>query len=160
MTNSRYAAEILASSTKYGLDPFLVTAICSVESSFDPEALRYEPKFQRKYIDLHPLYSHLEDKTRYMLASSLGLMQVMGVVAHELGLPIDRLNEMFYPEMGLDYGCKKLKSLFDRYRASTLIDKTLILNVISAYNAGTVRWKNGKYVNQSYVDKVWKEYGR
>jgi soluble lytic murein transglycosylase-like protein len=151
-----YQPEITDAADKYSLDKCLVAAFCFVESSFDPGALRYEAKFQKKYIDPHPLYMHLDDKIRSLLASSLGLMQVMGVVACEFGLPIDLLSDMFQPATGLEYGCKKLKSLFDRYKPATFIS---FPDVISAYNAGTAR-RNGKgqYVNEGYVNKVWNKY--
>ena len=142
-----FKKEIEAAAKKRNLDPALVAAIAAVESSFKPDALRYESKFQKKYIDPHPFYQFLDPETRTLLSSSLGLMQVMGVVAHEDGLPIDRLKDLLRVDNGLEYGCKQLWQLFQRY--------SLVPNVISAYNAGSARkGKGGKYTNQGYVDKV------
>ena len=154
-----FKSEIAEAAQKHILDPDLVAAFCCVESSFNPQAVRYEAKFHKKYIDPHPLYAYLDTKIQFLLSSSLGLMQVMGVLAHELGLPIARLSEMYQPATGLDYGCKKLKILFDRYADTSANPERLITHVISAYNAGNVRFKkDGKYVNQPYVDKVWAKY--
>ena len=151
-----FQTEIEAAARKHDLDPKLVAAFAFVESSFRPDALRYEAKFQRKYIDPHPLYQFLDPETRTLLSSSLGLLQVMGVVAHEDGLPIVRLKDLFNPEVGLEYGCRQLEQLFQRYWQSPLTG--LIPNVIAAYNAGTARkGKNGKYTNQPYIDKVWRK---
>ena len=154
-----YENEIKVASTKYALNSNLVAAFCCVESSFNPQAVRYEAKFQKKYIDPHPKYGHLNPEIKTLLASSLGLCQVMGVVAHEDGIPLGMLRDLFQPVTGLDYGCKKLKSLFDRYADTSANPERLITHVISAYNAGNVRFKaDGKYSNQPYTDKVWNKY--
>ena len=152
-----FQKEIQAAAARHGLDPNLVAAIVSVESCFQPQAVRYEAKFQKKYIDPHPKYGFLDAKTRTLLSSSLGLMQTMGLVAHEDGLSLLKLEDLFRPEIALEYGCKQLKQLIERYWQSP--PKRVITNAIAAYNAGTARvGKAGKYVNQGYVDKVWGKF--
>jgi soluble lytic murein transglycosylase-like protein len=89
---------------KYGLDPALVCAVCEQESSWNPWAVRYEPRFEARYII--PL--SLKDPTEAQLrAFSFGLMQLMGEVARELGFhgPILQLTE---PEVSVVLGCQHL----------------------------------------------------
>jgi soluble lytic murein transglycosylase-like protein len=149
--------EIKTAASQYSLDPALVAAIVYVESSFDPEAFRYEAKFKKKYIDHHPQYGKLDPQTQALLSTSCGLMQVMGVVAHEDGLPLGCLDYLFRVTDGLNYGCTHLKQLFDRYWQSS--PERLITNAVAAYNAGTAKLGDtgrdkGRYKNQGYVDKV------
>lgn len=152
-----FETEIRAAAAKHDLDPNLVAAICAVESGFKPEALRYEAKFQRKYIDPHPKYGHMDPGIKTLLSSSLGLMQTMGVVAHEAGLALSCLEDLYRPSVALEYGCKHLEQLFQRYWQSP--ETSLIPNVIAAYNAGTARrGSSGKYTNQGYVDKVLEKF--
>jgi len=152
-----YEKEIDAAAIRHGLDSELVAAICFVESSFKPGASRYEARFQTRYIDPHPAYSKLEPVTRELLSTSMGLLQTMGVVAHEDGLPLDRLRDLFRPEISLEYGCKQLEQLFQRYWQSERERRDL--NVISAYNCGTARrTKSGNYTNQAYVNNVVQKF--
>lgn len=145
--------EIETAAKEYNLDPSLIAAFAYVESSFNPEAFRYEPKFRKKYIDFHPRYSKLDPQVQTLLSTSCGLLQVMGVVAHESGLPLACLEDLFKPEIGIKYGCKQLKQLFERYWQSS--PERLIPNVVAAYNAGTAKLGDkGGYMNQGYVDKV------
>lgn len=135
---------------KHGLDPDLVAAFCYVESSFRPEAIRHEPAFQKKYIDVNHKYQDVPEATRRMLASSLGIMQVMGVVAVEYGLEIRYLNWLVSLDTGLDYGCRHLARYMKKYGLD---------DAVAAYNSGTPkRDKNGIYRNQGYVTKVLKKF--
>ncbi len=174
-----FEPEIKKAAQAHGLDPDLVAAVCWQESKFNPDALRWEPKFQRKYIDRHPTYEKLDSKTRNLLASSLGLMQVMGVIAHEFGLPLTLLEDLYKPAVGLEYGCKKLQNLMRRYgveenpkseyrlpqetsskaRQSRAARNPRLEDAVAAYNAGIARrGDKGGYKNQGYVDKVLKKY--
>lgn len=75
-------------------------------------------------------------------------MQVMGVVARELGFD-GILTELCDEELGIAYGCKQLVRLKKWQRGYSESD------IIAAYNAGSARFdKQGNYENQSYVDKV------
>lgn len=133
----------------YGLSLPLVLAMCKVESNFNPKAIRYEPNWQYPFS-----VSLLSSKTgvtyeteRILQACSFGMLQCMGAVARELGF--DRpLVEMLLPEVGLEYGCMKLRKLKGDYDD--------INDIISAYNQGSPLKVNGKYRNQIYVDKVRK----
>lgn len=142
-----FIAVIRAAASQNGLQAELVAAICFQESRFDPLAERHEPKFQSTYIDSNPKYSRLPEPTRRQLATSLGIMQVMGVVATEFGLPVSALGSLCDPVIGLDYGCRKLRSLIKKHKT--------IEEAIAAYNAGSPRrMADGTFVNQTYVDRV------
>ena len=126
-----YDAIILDTAGRHGVPPALVKAIIAAESSFRPEATRYE--------------AHIQD-------ASLGLMQILFNTARWVGFtgaPAD----LYDPATGIEYGTRYLKKQWDRYNGA-------LLQVISAYNAGTARpLADGiGYVNQSYVDKVSRYY--
>lgn len=127
-----------------GLKPALVRAIVAVESSGNPRAVRYEPAFYERYVK-GSKYPQEEHK---LLASSLGLLQIMGLVAREHGFT-GPLEQLFIPEVNLLYGCLHLARFQAKY--ATLEE------VVASYNAGGPRrGPDGRYVNQSYVDRVLK----
>lgn len=131
-----------------GLKPALVWAIVQVESSGDPKAVRYEPAFYECYVK-GSSYSQEEHR---LLASSLGPMQIMGLVAREHGF-CGPLEQLFIPEVSLLYGCLHLARFWERY--GNLED------VVASYNAGSPRkGPDGKYVNWAYVARVMEEFNR
>ncbi len=160
-----FEGEILANACYFGLKPSLVAAIVAVESSFRPWAHRYEPGFKRRYVSpwLRRRKIRANVLETALLSSSLGLMQVMGLVACELGLPPKRVTELFVPRGGLWFGCRKLRQLMKRYKGCTE-------DVISAYNQGNRRFLDldgdglkdpgEPYRNQAYVDKVLSQMKR
>ena len=76
-------------------------------------------------------------------------MQVMGAVARELGF------RGWFPALctwpaGVDYGTLHLRKLRNRFLAGFGWE-----GVAASYNAGSPnRLDNGKWANQSYVDKI------
>lgn len=129
------------------LSPELVRAVIQVESGGNPQAIRYEPAFHKKYVE----GSGYPKEDHQLLASSLGIMQVMGLVAREHGFDGD-LNALLIPEVGLLYGCIHLAGLQEKHAA--------LEEVVASYNAGSPRRrKDGRFVNQDYVDKVFKAMG-
>lgn len=131
-----------------GLKPALVRAIVQVESSGDPKAVRYEPAFYERYVK-GSSYPQAEHR---LLASSLGLMQVMGLVAREHGF-CGPLEQLFIPEVNLLYGCLHLARFWERYGK--------LEDVVASYNAGSPRKDpDGKYVNWAYVAHVIEEFNR
>jgi len=146
----RAKAEFLINNlaTFNGVDPELAVAIAETESYFDELACRFEVNW--KYlvnVESFARNSRIsQDSERILQMCSWGMMQVMGSVARELGHRVNLL-ELTKPEVGVRFGCLKLKDLMRRY--SKLDD------VIASYNAGSPRLRDdGKYVNQIYVDKV------
>ena len=144
MDNAELTTLIKAAASRRSLPWELVYAICQVESSLNPSAIRHEPRY-RWLVGDNETMSPTERQDQM---TSWGLMQVMGAVARELG-HTGPLSDLLDPPTGLFYGCLHLR----RFRAKYDIWP----DVIAAYNAGSPRrvaGQIGPYVNQSYVDKV------
>lgn len=128
--------DIIESAAKqYSVDPNLIRAIIAVESSWNPNATRYEPT--------------LRD-------SSYGLMQVLLSTARRVsgnsGLTAQQLLD---PTVNILVGTAYLRELMGRY-------PTNLDDVIAAYNAGTPTRSiipGRTYTNQDYVNKVRSYYG-
>lgn len=125
----------------YGLDPDLVEAHVMTESSGKPTARRFEMQFFNHYIAPMKIADEDEADGR---ATSWGLLQIMGQVARELGYQ-GNWSGLTEPAVNLTYGCKKLAKCYKKYPGDA---------GIAAYNSGTPRYRDGKLVNQGYVDKV------
>lgn len=148
-------ALILDKAKEHKLDPVLIAAIICEESGGITWRTRYEPNFE--YILTPQVFAQRLVVTMQTEIQgqkhSHGLMQVMGVTAREHGFM------GYFPELcadpakGVHYGCKELVEKVDRYDGH-------LEKVIAAYNAGSARIVNGKYTNQSYVDKVLKLLAR
>jgi len=90
---------------RHGIDPELVAAVIATESSWDAWSVRYEDGFYHRYIDSMTGLTATEKRLR---ATSFGLMQVMGQTAREFGFSEKWLTQLCSPEMGIEYGCRKL----------------------------------------------------
>ena len=112
--------------TKYGIETTLVCALCEQESSWNPWSVRFEPGFLNRYVrPSDPTRPTTLDITKAM---SFGLMQIMGETAIELGFTGKYLTELCDPNVGLEFGCKKLKKCFDVHGG---VEPSLL-----AYNGG------------------------
>ena len=171
MSVSPWDTEIRTVSDLYSLPYGLVHAVVVIESGGETSAWNPEPKYcwfwdvRRRAPFRRPLPLELESKTPppdfpclagdpdqewWAQQASWGLMQVMGAVARELGCKLPYLTALCRPEVGLDYGCRYLRVLQDRY-----MDSAGWNGIIAAYNAGSPRrGVDGAFVNQGYVDKV------
>ncbi len=135
-------------SVKFEIDPLLICSIIKVESDCNTYAIRYEKDFRyrKEPYRFARLNNFSEDTENILQACSIGLMQVMGCVARELGHTRSLL-ELVEPEIGIEFGCKRLNKSFLKY--------DLLGDIIASYNAGSVLFEsNGKYKNQGYVNKV------
>lgn len=157
-----FDAEIRETAGRHNLPVGLVHAIVQVESGGDPWAVRFEPDFKRLYLDgrAWKVFGAISHDTEVMLrATSFGLMQVMGQVAREKGFEGVWLTQLCSPGFGLEYGCRQLRTMRERWLAAAGWD-----GVIAAYNAGTPRRSStGQWQNQAYVDKVrhyWPDEGQ
>lgn len=142
----------------------LVAAIVKKESRGDPWAVRYEPGFFDRYIkdlsraEVERLAPGVKsglpslDTEKRMMATSFGLMQIMGVVAREQGFRGRYLTQLCEPHTGLLYGVRHLQT--------KIKDNPDLPSAVAAYNAGSARRKKGSrvFVNQDYVDEVMKYY--
>ena len=143
---------ISQSSNKYQLDPLLLAAIISVESSGDPLASRYEKSYNY-LVDtkLHARKNNITHETEEILQkTSHGLVQIMGGTARFLGFQ-GSLVKLYRPNININYGAMYISKLKEKY------DK--LEDVIAAYNAGSAKMINGEYANQNYVDKVLDRMG-
>ncbi len=120
---------------KYRVDPALIKAHIKTESNWDVNASRFE--------------AHKGD-------ASWGLMQLLLVTArHILNDPNLTTTGLINPRVNIEAGTKYLAQQIARY-------KGIVPDAIAAYNAGSARFKKPpkeyEYINQDYVDKVWKNY--
>ena len=122
---------INAMGQKYGVEPALIKAHIKQESNWDVNASRYENK--------------LKD-------SSWGLMQVLLTTAKSiLNNPNLAITELIQPAVNIEAGTAYIAQNLSRFGN--------MRDAIAAYNAGSPRLnKDGKYINQSYVDKVTNNY--
>ncbi len=128
----------------------LIEAIVTVESRWNPWALRYERDFS--YVvdaDKHARFSQITpDTERTLQRMSFGLMQVMGGTARSIGY-IGPLAVLLDPDVNIHWGARYFKRITQTY--------PLVTDQIAAYNAGRARRDlGGVYVNQAYVEKVSK----
>lgn len=99
------------------------------------------------------------DPNNYKNFCSIGLMQVLYLVAYEMGFRGTH-EQFFKPDINIMYGCMLIKRLQHKF--------TKIQDVISAYNNGGAYFfdldhdglhdENEQYKNQAYVDTVYKYY--
>lgn len=141
---------IIHCSERYDIPPGLIRAIIQVESGGNPYAVRYEKNFRWLNEPLDRFHWHT-DTERVMQKTSWGLMQIMGVIARDMGFKERFLTELLDPRINIEYGCQHLKNFYDKYNTWE--------KAILSYNAGSPRKnEDGEYVNQAYLDKVLKEW--
>lgn len=136
-------------SQKYGLDPAIIYGICQTESALNPNAIRYEPAFYKKYIEKNEDVLKQASKIKGVSvqtelrarAFSFGIMQVMGQVARENGFTGVFLTDLCRTWTGIQIGSKVFAKKLKKYPN--------MVEAISSYNAGRPTPKN-----QKYVDKV------
>jgi len=130
------------------IDVNLVKAIISVESNWNPFAIRFEPELKNTRWYTNSL-KNIENITDFHFCS-FGLMQVLYGVALNLGYTGNPLG-LFDPITNIHYGTSLLLNYLRIYKN--------IKDAISSYNQGSPKKdKDGKYLNQAYVDKVCKAY--
>lgn len=137
----------------YDLDPELVRAVVAVESCGNPYAVRYEPGYRYLFDPprVRPGGCSVDTET-VLQKTSWGLMQVMGAVLRERGYQGWLTAILSDPIAQVEYGCRHLKSLINRWG---------IPGGIAAYNAGHPRRDAaGNFVNADYVEKVMAEKGK
>jgi len=137
----KYEETVKKVSEEYGLDWKLVYAILMQESMENEKAVRFEKEFFKRYLDKLDLPMMEKLKRSF----SYGLMQIMGQTAREIGFQ-DDFEYLFNPETNIRWACKYLKKLFDELKSEML--------VISAYNCGISKPKQGIIPNPDYVSSV------
>lgn len=135
---------ITAIAQAHDLDPSLVEAVVLQESSGVTSAIRYEPRFWTRYMALDPKFKYADPRR---VSASYGLMQIMYIVAVEMGYPHQDPEYLLVPAIGLEYGCRKLKSLLTWAKGN--LEQTL-----SAYNGGKGGNGSAPYRNAVYAAEV------
>lgn len=146
---------IKSCANEYCLDERVIRAVISIESDWRIYAARYEPGYLWTYEvkRMSEIVGCTTETMKIMQKTSYGLMQVMGAVYLEYA---DKEGEvtsplcLVTPALGIRYGCMHLASKANTY--------TNPLDLYAAYNAGSVRKVDGKYVNQRAVSKFEKAY--
>jgi soluble lytic murein transglycosylase-like protein len=133
MTKDELVALARDIAKRFMLNDALVCALVEQESSWNPDATRYEPGFYERYIA--PM--GLEDGEAKARSTSWGLCQVMGEVARELKYT-GVLQCLCDPTTGLTYGCMHFANKLRQAQGDT-------------YNA-LLRWNGGG--NQAYPQQV------
>lgn len=162
-----YRTIIEAAEVAHGIPAAIICGIISQESAWDTWSMRFEPDFTKRYII--PAYPKSTPTFQVLQGSSWGLMQIMGLVARELGYK-DNVLYLLKPEIGIEWGCRKLAALEKRYgvgrgRLEEFGTRGILgQDVISGYNQGNDRWVdsdldnvhdlNEVYRNQDYVSAV------
>lgn len=126
----------------------ILATIVQVESGGNRFAIRFEPHY--KYLvqtKLNAMDNQITEATETVLQMcSIGLCQIMGAVARELGLK-GTLFQLLEPEINLTYCALLLKKLARKYSQKD--------DLLAAYNAGSpIKGMDGKYKNQHYIDKA------
>jgi soluble lytic murein transglycosylase-like protein len=149
---SQIVLDIKAAAMAEGIDPELFQAICTVESSLIPSAVRFEYKYKWHFKpeEWAKKYHFSSDTERAFQSFSYSLPQIMGAVMREYGFA-GNFQELLKPDadhrVALQYGAKHLKRFLIRHKNMD--------EAIAAYNAGSPRYRaDGKFENQGYVDKV------
>ena len=141
---------------KYGLSKLLLKAVAITESSLDERAFRHEPNFWDRYLRNNPEWM---DKDKAEVSSSYGLMQLMYVVAWEMGFR-GIGEDLYNPVINVELGAKLIRHHLNRMFESGVAKKNWHLRpidvAISRYNGGPGGNPNKRGVlrNQKYVDKV------
>lgn len=123
---------IQAAALRHSVDPALIKATIKIESNFNPMAFRHE--------------AHIQD-------ASWGLMQVLLKTAREVSNnPKLSATDLVKPSVNIDIGTRYIAKQLRRYKGN-------IKDAMAAYNAGSARRRaDGSYINQGYVNKVYRWY--
>ena len=175
MTHS-YISLIRPTAERHKLDPLVVEALITKESSGNTWAWNPEPawryfwdiKLNQPFRKTTPVerqsqfpphdfasYSGDRDQEWWGQQASWGLMQIMGAVAREIGYTYPYLTALCDPGTNLDLGCRKLRKELQWASARTESPQEALSSALAAYNGG--RWKNapgGTLRNQSYATAV------
>lgn len=143
---------IKESAEKYKIPERLLHAVVLTESNGNPFAVRYEPIYPYLYkvSEIALKIGATRDTVKSMQMTSFGLCQVMGGVFYELGGHLEEelhnrwASSMTNPELSLKYGCLVLRKKIEKYGENPL-------DIYAAYNSGTVRKIEGRYINASAV---------
>ena len=131
---------------KYDVRPTLIRGIINAESGNVIFSVRNDTKaLSRQKWAVQSAERLGIDKDKYKFFSG-GLMHPLYLNAVNFGFK-GSFYEFLNPEVNIEIGVKILKGYLRKYKGD-------VEDAVSAYNMGSAKKKNGKYVNQDYVDKV------
>lgn len=110
------------------------------------------PSYVLSVIDIESKYEVKAYNKGDPYGGAVGLMQILLPTARSMGFDGSR-KDLFLPYNNIIYGIKYLKLKLKKYEGN-------IGNAIAAYNSGKVYVRNGKYINQSHVDKFRLAYDK
>ena len=131
ISSTPYTILIQQTADTYGLDADLVEALVICESAGHADAFRFEPQYAHRY----------RIATKYpkwpvrAIASSYGLMQIMGPTAFDLGFKGEP-EELFLPTINLHWGGKYLKACFDWAATFKAPEADTVRGALCGYNGG------------------------
>jgi hypothetical protein len=147
---------ILSCAEKHQLNPHLVLAVIETESRGHTWASRYEPGFYRRYLagkslkELPGKYpENVDTQEEYQArSSSLGVMQVMGQTARELGYE-GSFEDFLNPKINIEFGCRLLAR--NLKRAKGVVRQALLF-----YNGGAdTRYPERVFKNLELMQKFF-----
>lgn len=170
----KYDALFKAAADKYRFGPkhmMVLKGIVQVESSWNPRAYHFEPKFFKSLKVKEPYWA---DKDPSIVSASYGLAQILFTTAWALGMKpanwkkmshaeFQQLAERIYdPATNLMLQAQLIRVLVDKVWEDGIPVK---FEHLSALNVALARYNGGSYKNpddagvldeQPYVDKVWR----
>jgi len=140
--SKRGLEDFIASAARaYGQDPALIHAVIEQESNYDPEAVRFEGHLYEKLRD-----KVRNDSKRMQLASSHGLMQVLGVEAQRRGVSYGALYD---PETNIEVGTSMLTACVEKSSAKSKLER--LKQGLSCYNTGRHDSDRGRLYAESVL---------
>jgi len=141
---------------KYNLPKIFLMAVAKVESAFKVKAYRFEPAFWTRYLEKNPLWKDRDPKE---VSASYGLMQLMYVVAWEMGFR-GTGEDLYNPVINIELGARLLRKHLDNLEGNGVMFYTPWALALARYNAGAGNNPNehGMVPNPQYVGKVVSAY--
>jgi soluble lytic murein transglycosylase-like protein len=140
--------QVLALYPVDGLTANWVEAIVRAESSGQPHAYRFEPRYWDRYCAGHPVFGEGEP---FRIAASYGLMQILYPTAYSVGYRGEP-EGLFVPQQSLLYGVKVLAQ-------NLAWAKGHLPAALAAYNGGRTKDNlTPPYRNGIYLRKVAKHH--
>lgn len=134
-----------------GIPAALILAVIEMESGGQPHVTRYEPAYQKRYVDSNrdALRKAAEcGLTPEQYATSYGLMQLMFQVAYGYGAR--SMVDVLDPHNNIRYGAAHLGALRKRYRQGEICG-AVIRTISGAYNGAGAASAYARGVYNLYI---------
>uniref|UniRef100_A0A6M3JRC3 Putative transglycosylase n=1 Tax=viral metagenome TaxID=1070528 RepID=A0A6M3JRC3_9ZZZZ len=146
-------ALIQSAAMEAGIDPSILAAVVAIESKGNPRATRYEPAYQRRYVEPNSALMALPWGAR-RIATSYGLGQMMYPTALEVGLPSTTAPEaLFDPALNLRLSARYLAKCLRRSSGN-------VEDAISRYNSGQPLSKAPAYTRGEHLPRFRAAWAR